>query len=93
MPDTLTPLHFQPHRASGYGSCGALLHLPPTPAELDRVELVQRSLAVIRRGTDDVVAFVAQHAYGGFSEPVARELTRHIQETATLCRRCERDLP
>ena len=53
------------------------------------MELVQRSLAVIRRGTDDIVAFVAQHAYGGFPEPVARELTRHIQETATLCRRCE----
>ena len=68
---------------------GSQLHLPPTPSDLERVELVQRSLALIRQSTDDIIEAVGTHAFSGFPEDVARKVEAHIAETATLCRRCK----
>jgi hypothetical protein len=65
------------------------LTLPPTPSDFERIELVQRSIAVIKKSSDDIVKVVGEHAYGGFPESVVRKLWHHIGETETLCRRCE----
>ena len=66
-----------------------LLALPPTPEDFERVELVERSLRLIKQSTDSIIRIVGEHAYGGISEAAAHDMWRHVQETEVLCRSCE----
>jgi cobalamin biosynthesis Mg chelatase CobN len=67
------------------------ISLPPTPSDLEKVELVQRSLVLIKQATDDIMTSASSHAYAlsGIPEAVERDLAQRIAGTATLCRRCE----
>lgn len=65
------------------------LSLPPTPSDLERIELIERSLSLIQRSTHDVMSAVSAHAFEGFSENTEHELTQHIADTRLICRRCE----
>jgi hypothetical protein len=67
------------------------ISLPPTPSDLEKVELVQRSLVLIKQATDDIMTAASSHAYAlsGIPEAVERDLAQRIAGTATLCRRCE----
>ena len=63
--------------------------LPPTPEDLQLVEVMLNDLAGLRMSTDEIMNIVGQHAFGGLSREVARMLISHIAEAAALCRRCE----
>ena len=67
------------------------ISLPPTPSDIEKVELVQRSLVLIKQATDDIMTAASSHAYAlsGIPEAVERDLAQRIAGTATLCRRCE----
>ena len=66
-----------------------LLQLPPTPADFERVELVLRSLKAIEASTDDIMKTVAEHAFAGFPQHVAKGLASNVAQTETLCRHCQ----
>ena len=68
------------------------LSLPPTPEDIERVELVLRELSQLRTSTDAIMSLVADHAFAGFTRAAALSLSRHLTEAAALCRRCEHGL-
>ena len=68
------------------------LSLPPTPEDIERVELVLRELSQLRTSTNAIMSLVADHAFAGFTRAAAVSLSGHLTEAAALCRRCEHGL-
>ena len=62
--------------------------LPPTPEDLQLVEVMLNDLSGLRKSTDEIMLIVSQHVFGGLPREVAMALSGHITEAAALCRRC-----
>lgn len=62
--------------------------LPPTPADVEAVEHVQRDIFTVRRSTEVIMSIVGENSFG-MTPSLALEVNERIYETARVRRRCE----